>query len=1217
MSRYLTDRETLFQFDRNTCLCAGAGSGKTSALVKMYLALIAGDTSFDAPLRIEQIVAITFTEKAAAEMKKRVRESIERNIRESNQKSLWEERLRGLEKAHIKTIHSFCAGILRENPVEAAIDPGFAILDSDEASEILERIVHRVVMEGLESRDPVVKKLIYDYGFSGSKQVRGLNELLIKLFQEICGHGLNWDKIDQIKEHNHLRAEKRLSSTMSSLEENMKKLTVFINQGAVEQSAKSFPCIKALIQHYIDITNTWEDDRIGRGGALLELLTDMKGNWPNAVRDFKKNLEEIFRTLQGAYYQLLSSEHLDGFLQMLITVGEYYKAWKLQRGVLDFDDLQIKTRDILKSNPTIRKAFKDKFKIIMLDEFQDTNNMQKEIVYYLSEDMGDESLLSDQDSYRDVIRLHPKKLYVVGDPKQSIYRFRGADVTVFLEMQSALEREGVSGKNIRIRENFRSHRGIVEFTNRFFQFIMSGGKEMFDVNFDHHDHQECQRESEDEKPRVELIQTGRGEGSEQKRKIEASALSRRILEMVQTERTVPVYEKDANGRERRKPHPDFSDMAILFRRFTHIKLYEQELRRRNIPYYVVKGRGFFGCQEVLDIINFLKYLDGENDDVALVGVLRSPLVGISDETLFWLFKGAENDKRPFNIKFLREQLVHVGSRINHLDICNIENFIDIFIELLDRKDRLSPAELIESILKMTHFDSIALTTFQGEQKVANIRKLIELSRDFAKRETGLLRDFTAYLSKLVVEDSIEPEAQTALENANVVKLMTIHQAKGLEFPVVFIPDIGHALRQVSDRILFDESKGLGLRLYHDLDGTYQSTMIYEEIRELHNKREYAESKRLFYVAATRARDYLVLSGEKPTRGGSSCWRVWLDQFLEGHLDKCVHVLQEEDISEWPPNEVNNLFQRHQGYEKLGDVQVEADENSQELARTILQQSCFPREPFVEEFAINVTALSDYMVCPQRFYYTRYLGLDEETFAEMSGHDKCFSKGRDETRPNLSPLEKGNLVHLILKHINFQLDSSEQINEIDGMLHRQGVLLESDDGEELKRNILEFLNSDLGMTLSKIRGEPIFREIPFTFQLQKQDPSFRVVMNGVMDLLYRDSEGVWTVVDYKYSSGRGIDRERYMIQLMAYALSVSKRTKANKVNVVIVVMGKKDMPPQTWCLREMDLKNFERQVIAVTQEIATRQMMRDPVLWARKESKDCKRLDCIYCKRCNA
>ncbi len=1210
------NRESLFQFDGNICLCAGAGSGKTSALVNMYLALISGDTSFNEPVPIEQIVAITFTEKAAAEMKKRVRDAIEQKIFESEEKTFWEDRLRRLERAHIKTIHSFCAGILRENPVEAAIDPGFAILDDYEASEALEQIVHGIAMEGLESKKPVVERLIYDYGFSGYNQVSGLKDFLKRLCPEVYSSGLGWDKIDQMKEKNYQRAEKLLSSEMHSLEENMEKLIALIKQGAIKKSTKSFSYIEELIRNYHNITNNRGDELVKRGGSLLELENCVKGNWPVAVREIKKNLEEIFALMKGAYYQLLSSEYLDGFQQMLKKVDQHYQNWKLQRGVLDFDDLQIKTRDILKHNRKIRKELKDRFKVIMLDEFQDTNGIQKEIVYYLSEDLGEESLLSEQDLYKDKISLHPKKLYIVGDPKQSIYRFRGADVTVFLDMQSELGREGAKGRSVSFSENFRSHKGIVEFSNRFFSYVMSGGKEGYEINFNHDDHQEYQRDLEDEGPRVELIKISRGEGSEQKRKIEASAISRRILEIVQPESSITVYERDGNGGEKRKPRPEFSDIAILFRRFTHIKLYERELRRRNIPYYVVKGRGFFGCQEIKDIVNFLKYLDGENDDVALVGILRSPLVGISDETLYWIFKGIKKGRRHFNIVDFSEKYIKVRSKISDVDVDKTSEFIDIFNRLKDKKDRLFPAELIERILSATHYDSIMLTTFQGEQKVANIRKLIELSRDFARKETGLLRDFITYLLKLVEEDAIEPEAQTSLENADVVKLMTIHQAKGLEFPVVFLPDMGHSLRQGFDRILFDESKGLALKLYQDSKGNFESTMVYKEITELHNKREYAESKRLFYVAATRARDYLVLSGEKPEKRSTECWRIWLDKFLE-QQPQWVREVQEEDIGELSPPQGKSLYQFDQGYEKIREVKVEKNIDTEELTRKILQQSCFYKAFPVEEFCITVTALSEYMVCPQRFYYMQYLGIDERMVNYSDEGGKRVLKGQDKTIQKLSSLEKGNLVHFVLKYIEFQLDLDKKRKAIDKLFLSQGILSGSDEVEKLKRGITAFLSSDLGVVLSQMREEQIFREIPFMLKLEDEDSSFTVVVQGIIDLLYRDFEGVWTVVDYKYSAGREIDRERYKIQLMAYALSVAKRMKSDKVKVIIKVIEEGDVTPQEWRLEENDLKNFEQQIIAVTNEIAKRQVEGTSTLWTRRESRDCRYLDCVYQKRCNA
>jgi ATP-dependent helicase/nuclease subunit A len=1215
-SRYSSDRENLFQFNENICFSAGAGSGKTSVLVKMYLALISGDSSFNEPIPLEQIVAITFTEKAAAEMKKRVREAIELKLLESEEKTLWEERLRGLERAHISTIHSFCAGILRENPVEAAIDPAFTILDDREASEVLEQIVHEVVIEGLSDKDLMISELIHDYGFSGYNQVSGLKDFLKRVCIEVYGSGLSWDKIDQMKENNYQRAEELLYSKIFSIGKNLEKLTKLIKQGAIKKSTKSFSYIEELIRKYQMVMNAKEDSLIERSGALLALDNYVKGNWPALARDLKKELKDSFSEMEGAYYQLLCNKYLNGFQQLLKKISQRYQDWKLDHGVFDFDDLQIKARDILRTNRGIRRELKSRFKVIMLDEFQDTNSIQKEIVCYLCENSNSESLLAEHDSYQDVITLHPKKLCIVGDPKQSIYRFRGADVAVFLEMQSALRRKDAKGKNVSFSENFRSQKGIVEFSNHFFSFIMSGGKEGYEINFSRDDYQRHQRQLQDEGARVELIKIKRGESGEQKRRIEASAISRRILEIVHPQSPVTIYEKDKNGEEKRKPHPDFCDIAILFRRFTHIKLYERELRKRNIPYYVVKGRGFFGCQEVKDIINFLKYLDGENDDVALVGILRSPMVGISDETLYWLFKGAEKEKRPFTMLSISDQFVKVKSKINIVDIYKIEIFLNLLNQLIDKKDRLSGAELIEKILSLTHYDSIMLTTFQGEQKVANIKKLIELSRAFTRRDTGLLRDFIAYLLRLVEEDAIEPEAQTSLENANVVRLMTIHQAKGLEFPIVFLPDIGHSMRWRSDNIIFDESKGVALKLYQASRGTYKSTMVHQEIKKLLDKKEYAESKRLFYVAVTRARDYLILSGEKPQRKGTECWRVWLDRFLELHPG-WVREVEEENISDLSPSEDKSLYQLYQGYQKLEKVKVENSETTEELTRKILQQSCFYKPSPVEEFYITVTALSEYMVCPQRFYYQQYLGLDEGMMSDLKGDGKRFLKGPDRTIHNLSNLEKGSLVHSVLEHINFHFDLDKKKKQIDEVLFNQGFLPENGEVKELKDDIITFLSSDLGITLSRINREHIFKEIPFILRLERNEPPFMVVLQGVIDLLFQDRDGVWTVVDYKYSAGSKIDKEQYKIQLMAYALSVERRVEEDRVRSLIKVIGDREVPLQEWTFMGVELKDFEKKIITATCDIARRQTESTPKIWARSEREDCKHLDCIYKKRCNA
>jgi ATP-dependent exoDNAse (exonuclease V) beta subunit len=535
----------------------------------------------------------------------------------------------------------------------------------------------------------------------------------------------------------------------------------------------------------------------------------------------------------------------------------------------------------------------------------------------------------------------------------------------------------------------------------------------------------------------------------------------------------------------------------------------------------------------------------------------------------------------------------------------------MFNSIRRERDRLSPAELIEKIVQTTHYDAVMLTTFQGEQKVANVRKLIELARRFSRKETGLLRDFIGYLLTLVEGDSLEAEAQIVLENANVVKLMTIHQAKGLEFPIVFIPDMGHSLQQHFDPIIFDESQGMAMKFYHEGNVSYETTMGYREVTQLKRSKDYEESKRLLYVAATRARDYLIMSGEKSAKKGGECWRGWLDQFLVSHPE-LVCVLREEDISERLPSNQKTLYQYEPGYKRLAQVSVHAGEGSKSLSRKILQQSCCYTDCPAEEVYITVTALSDYMVCPQRFYYLHRLGLDERI---VGTGRREYGGGKGKKTHTLSDLARGNMVHFVLKHINVTRDRAHREEEIESLLLRQGVTLERGELETLKGMVLSFLSSAFGNTLVSSREEYILREIPFTLRLHDASSSVTAVVQGAIDLLYRDVKGVWTIVDYKYAAGREIDRKRYTMQLMIYALAVLKRSNEGEIKLIIKIMEECDRDPEEWYFTRDEMSQLEKQVITCIGEIARGQTGDISGGGVRGGSKDCHYLDCTYRENC--
>jgi ATP-dependent exoDNAse (exonuclease V) beta subunit len=530
------------------------------------------------------------------------------------------------------------------------------------------------------------------------------------------------------------------------------------------------------------------------------------------------------------------------------------------------------------------------------------------------------------------------------------------------------------------------------------------------------------------------------------------------------------------------------------------------------------------------------------------------------------------------------------------------------------KDRLAPAELIERIIEHTHYEAVLLTTFQGEQKVANVRKLIELTRRFSKRETGLLRDFISYLVDLVERDLLEPEAQTTLENANVVRLMTIHQAKGLEFPVVFLPDMGHSVHQQNDRIVFDEEKGLAASYYRTSTESYEETMTHREIKELNQRKDQAESKRLLYVAVTRARDYLVLSGEKPARKGGNSWREWLDQFLE-HNQELVRIVTDHTVGERSVRQGTSIYENDLGYKHLKQIAVKDSEKNEAMTRQIIRQSCFHPDCPTDKVRLSVTELSEYMVCPKRYYYQYGLGLEEGIVDTDSAGNGSHGWNSPPGKSIMSSLDRGNAAHFILKHISLTGDVDQQRLEIEELLIRQGMPPSGSEIEVLRENILSFLDSDLGSILSKSGEGVVLREMPFHLRLHDQPGSFTVLIQGAVDLVYQDSEGRWNVVDYKYSSGRNIDKQRYRIQLMIYALAVMKQVKTDRVQLTISILDDDEFPLTRWHVSRDEVDRFTEQIVKCAYEITGVQGKNSGEIKVLPEMNDCQRKECVYSARC--
>jgi ATP-dependent exoDNAse (exonuclease V) beta subunit len=1124
-------KERLFRLERDTLVSAGAGSGKTAALVELYLRLLAGETSLP-PLEPSQIIAITFTDKAAQEMRERIRAGL-RQRRQGPAGERFAPLQRQLGTAPISTFHAFCARLLRENTVAAAVDPYFTVLDAFAASAELEGAMDDLLQEELRRPSEDFTLLLRHFSVSSSDSGDGLPDLLADIHRAAADDA-GWFQTAIAGAARHAEEARALLarsvSVVDGLVGEVERILAEEKPLIFHGPLRPFPSLwrettpdpehPALLQRLAALTaciaGNWGKEK-GVRGALLAALTDMR----------------------IAASQLAVTPVTLSLLALGRRFADLYHERKARRGSLDFEDLQVRTRDLLRDDATVRQRLRDSCRVVMVDEFQDTNPLQKQIV--------------------DLLCGPEQRLFVVGDPKQSIYLFRGADVSVFLRMGEEMARRG--GETLYFQESFRSRSGIIGLVNSLFARLMTGGTEPFQTFFTEGDRLEAVRTESDPAPCAELLQLpGDGSGQE-RRRLEADAVAERILSLADGRDPVPVLRRDPATGTERSTAPRFGDMAILFRRFTHIKAFEQALRHRGIPYYVVKGKGFYQCQEIMDILSLLRCLESPWDLVALAGLLRSPLCCVSDETLFLLSRhpaglGAWQELVPSE----GEAALPLWERIDADDRERLLHLDRLLERLRPVRDRLSVTELLEEVIAGTSLVPILLLLFQGEQKVANIRKLLDLARTFDRRGEGTLRQFIVWLQKLVDREPTEAEALLAAEGENAVALMTVHQSKGLEFPVVFVPECGAPPRPVSDAVLSDPDEGIGVRLRQSV-GDSLPTLAHQRLADLRRRKEEAEFKRLFYVALTRARDYLVLSGEGGKQGNS--WRAWLDDWLDDGGGQ--HLLLRPPPEAAPPAQAA--------------APPVAARTEEEITQAVARVMDF-RPPLPSRLVFTPTALEDYRHCPRKYYYKGVLGLDEGLFAQLLGRSGQEKPQRRPRQPAgdvapLSPLERGNLAHLMLQRLDFGAPAAGWEESCRNTAAGYHLPVPPADMDEVCQAVATFAASPTGRELASRR---LRRELPFLLRL---DGAAEYHLRGAMDLVAEDDDSV-TVLDYKFSGHGSEGVAGYRFQVSCYMLVLARAFPQRDIRGKLVFLREGVVEPV-----HVDLTLFEAELVAMMNDIRER------------------------------
>ena len=833
----LTDRqlEAATADQRDVVVTAGAGTGKTRTLVARYLWLLSGGRS------PRQVAAITFTEKAAREMRNRAREAVAVQARRPTDQATeahWQEVASQMDAARIGTIHALCAEVIRTHPAEAEVDPAFEVIDEGWALAVKSQVIDDSLAWAIGQSD--VAPLFADTSVGDLRRV--LSDLLARRLdaaesfsagdlawsgQQAIGAALDgflWDpaveeaveRLRQLRSEDQLRADAgpKLGAQVEALLDAWEQVVRSHARGEMVEAARDL----------FQIRRTHMDLRSGGQGSQAKLaVTTLRQRYADLLAPW---LGGESNKDQAPSVEVEAKLEVD--LPRLRALFEFaldrYRVALDTRGELDFDDLESMALRLLRT-PELASHWQAEVSHVLVDEFQDTNPRQRLIV---------ESLAGGR----------PGSLFVVGDARQSIYGFRGADVSVFRRLDRDLQRQG--GLAVDLKRTFRSHAELLGGIDDLLIPVM-GVQEMDDLYEVPYTRLESAWTARDEAldgPHVEFV-LGLGERAEDARPNGARALAARLL----------ALQADSQIK-------DWSEVALLFRASTAFDDYESALEAAGIPFVTVAGRGFYDRPEIRDALNLLRALADPADDLALAGFLRSPAVGLTDSALFKLRTGADGRRA------LHEALSTAQETLEGDDRDRAEFGLETLNELGRWVDRLAVDELLKRTIDRLDLRAVLATSHSRMWR--NLDKLLE---DARTSQLVRLREFLDYLQTLRDVGAREGEAPSDVRGA--VRLMTVHKAKGLEFEVVVIADAGRQPRISREPCYVFGQTGVAFRM----DRLEGDSMLYRLAQSIDRGRSEAEERRLLYVAATRARRKLVVAGHLTTGRGGPRAAGWLADLL--------------------------------------------------------------------------------------------------------------------------------------------------------------------------------------------------------------------------------------------------------------------------------------------------------------------------------------------------
>jgi ATP-dependent helicase/nuclease subunit A len=1035
-------------------LSANAGSGKTSVLVERFVASVVQDG-----LRAEQVLAITFTEKAAGELRARVRGRL---------LALGErEAARAAEGAWITTFHGFCARILRAHAVAAGLDPGFVVLDPADGRAAQREAFDAALADFLAAPRAEALDLAAAY------TVDRLQRMVAAAHDALRSRGQTRPSLPTPRAADAGAARAALDRASATFAAELAGAGA---GAAVDAAREALRACRAAL----DAGNEPTTAKVPRTAAAL-----------------KTAAADAYREACEAHAKALADQRAVPALalvdELLGRYADAYAAAKRARAAVDFDDLQLLARDLLAREPGIAAGYRERFERIMVDEFQDTNPLQLELLELVARDNA----------------------CTVGDELQAIYAFRHADVEVFRARRARLD---AAGRSATLATNFRSRPEILRALNHAFGPL--------------HERWVDLRAGRDDPPAaapvVELLVTDadawNGEApaalgvglpaASAVKQAEARLVAQRIGALVHEEGVAP------------------RDVVLLLRASAEIGLYERALELAGLPTLAAGGSGWWGRQQIRDLCHLLAALANPRDEEALLGLLASPMVGLSSDALALLAIVAREDAKTIWEAVHDEALAPAPE-----DARRLGAFRAWFADERERAPRLGLDEVLQRALRRTRYDLHMLALPRGARRLANVHKLLRLAAAFEARRGRDVRGFIDLATAELEADAREPDAPVDLGGLDAVRLMTIHAAKGLEFPVVVVADLGRK-GNLSPPDLHVSGDRVGLRVI-GLDGTKATALHFDAIEAERRAADEAEERRVMHVAMTRAEERLILSGAArmadswPQPGPGIAPISWIGPAL-------VPGVAALDPRE--PVRDHGLV-RTVLNSPAGDVlRLEAPAPvapGEQLALALNGGAPVtgpkPGPPAPEPgapapappAALSYSSLTRYAQCPYRFHLERGLGLPEQ---EPPAH----LRDADSPQPALDLRVRGTLVHELLEALDLRAGGAPPDDAVRAVAAAHEVELSDADVADLQAMVAAFTGSALRERLGAART--VHREHAFAFALGDGP-----MLTGFVDVIAHDADGTALIVDYKSDRVGDADLDAlveasYATQRRIYALA---------------------------------------------------------------------------------